>query len=419
MTRTKAQLKHECSKRRILLDLDANYSNMELYKILGNYEKTLLPTITWGLERRLELDSLMLSFRYDKLKHIQQHECLISADWIAEEKFNGCRLLIAYHPEEGFTFYSRNESDVDFLPIDYTEKCLLIHDNKVQRPGEFKNTLKYSFILDCEVIAQANIDTTEFRKVGNVTASEQNATSAILSIDTEDSHKLQMTQAPLVFHIFDILYYKDWITAKPLRVRKQVQEKLVNHLRDKFNLPFINSVVYEDKTDLFDRIVSEGGEGIVLKHLEKPYITTSSRKRDVQVKYKRSMVQAKDDEIPDIDAFITGFSQSTKGKANEDYIGGLKVSVYLDSYEEGNMHHVATISGIPLDLRKRLTILDSEGEPTLNPKYMYKVITIDGMSASSKSLRFTHASVPDWTFRDDKSPKDCVMPKSFLTDNQI
>jgi ATP-dependent DNA ligase len=167
-----------------------------------------------------------------------------------------------YHPDEGFAFYSRNISVQDYLPVCYTSQVLLIKDNKVRTPQSFKGKYARSFVLDAEVIVEnKEIDTTFAKSTGVVTGSELNAVSAILSINTEASHKIQMEQAPLKFKIFDIMHYdgKD-ITNLSLRTRKQAQGKIMEILTKE--LPFEESVgEIENKKDFYEEILKAGGEG--------------------------------------------------------------------------------------------------------------------------------------------------------------
>jgi ATP-dependent DNA ligase len=426
MAKRKSEILFDIQKRQIKLDPEVKYTNMMLRKVVAKYEMGLLPKEkqTWALKQRLFMDTPMLSFRFDKAKPEQQEEMLNSEDWIAEVKFNGCRMIMFYHPDEGFHFFSRNYSDVNHLPLCYTEKILLIQDGKIQLPESFKNKLTVPFILDCEIVAQGNIDTTVLEGYGgNMTESEQNATAALLSLNAESSNHIQMEQAPLKFHVFDLLYYKDWWIDRPLKKRKALQESIVNILKQEFNLPFENSEVFtsrEAKEKLFAEQLANGGEGIMLKNVNKPYSIKSSRKRDVQVKYKRSMANTKPGDMSDIDAFITGFLPGNKGTQWEKYVGSVQVSVLLRNNGEGEKeHHIATISGIPFEKRKEMTTLDAVGNPVLKKDFYGKVVSIDGMSVSPKSLRFSHAKARSWDFRTDKDPADCIMEERYLKQNII
>ena len=91
-----------------------------------------------------------------------------------------------------------------------------------------------------------------------------------------------------------------------------------------------------------------------------------------------------------------------------------KTKTWFSFLENGISHHIATVSNIPDLVREKLTLTSSDGEPVLNPKFLYQVLSIDGMSVSPKTKRLTHAVVKDWSFRTDKTPNECVMTTEEL-----
>ena len=94
----------------------------------------------------------------------------------------------------------------------------------------------------------------------------------------------------------------------------------------------------------------------------------------------------------------------------ENLIGGIKVSVFIKEEDGSETEHwIGTISGITDSLRRKMTILDEEGNPTLNPEYYGKVLAVNGQDISSKNLRMSHCRAVDWNFRIDKSPNDCIV----------
>lgn len=424
MVKRKSQLIDECNKRAIFLDEAIKYTNRDLISLLGEYTmSSLLPNqISFGLKRRLELESLQLCTRYTDLPVEKQLNLFSDPSWIAEPKKNGARLILCYTPDEGFSCFSRNISDVSFLPLEYTEKVLYRKpDTKKSHLGHFfKNHFKYSFILDCEAIAQGNIDTTVYRKYGTVTESEQNATATILSLDTEVSQQIQTFQAPLSFYCFDLLYFNnEWVLEKPLKDRQTLFKAIVKKLSTFIPIEVLPQyLTKEQKEEAWAWQLENKGEGLVFKNLEKPYLAKDKRDPSTHVKLKRSMnTISVQDSGEDIDAFITGFTKGKKGTAFENMVGSVEFSTYL--IDEEAPHVIANISGINLELRKALTVYDAaKNKVSLNPDFLGKVCVINGMSVSPKNLRFSHAT-STFDFREDKSKFDCTMSRLFLESNII
>ena len=380
--KTKAQLVDECLLRGI--HVGQSYTVKQLIGLLAQHTLQDYGEPSWGLKRRLEIPSPMLCFPFKQLKDHEQQVVLHAGFWEAEYKFDGVRMLIFYHPDEGYTFFSRHHSEVDYLPIEYTNNILL---------SDLK-TPKFSFVLDAEVLATSVIDESYTRL---------SSTVAMLSMDGEDSRHLQQ-RIPLEFQVFDVLQIGgDHLTSEPLKARKRALHLLLGQLGGQLSaVPTIT----QGKERYFYDVLRKGGEGVVLKNMYAPYNPTTSRDRAGWVKLKRTMSQALG---RDIDAFISGAAPASQGKLFEDLIGSVEVSVYVDD----KPHVIGYISGMPHHIREALTSY-VEGEPALNPKYLGKVITINGQDISNTKLRFSHCVAQSWEFRRDKRPEDCVLTREFL-----
>lgn len=410
MQRTLDQLKKECIQRGIYLD-DIKYSRKDLIKKLATFSLEFGGVVlTKGLEERLKIESPMLCFSFKNLKEKEKQEILNSDEWIMEEKWNGCRCIIVYDPTEGFTFFSRNISVKDFLPEEFTNKVLLIKEGKVREPRGMQD-FDFPFVLDAEVLVdKKDIDTRLYSKLGVVTGSELNACSAILAINAEASKKIQMEQVSLKFRIFDVLSVKGKdVTTFKLTKRLEILDRLFEVFGE--SLPFYKSGRVSGKEKGFQEIIKRGGEGVVFKNLNSPYVPTTSRLRDCWVKMKRSMSEVK---ASDVDVFISGFVPSDEKKGWGDFIGAIKVSVFLQEGDEQIEHWIGSVSGIPMELREKMTMKNPLGQIILNPEYLGRVLVVDGQSISSKNLRFTHCRCENWNFRTDKTKYDCVLEKEFL-----
>jgi len=375
--------------------------------------------LSWGMQQRLKIDSPMLCADYKDLKPKEQVESMFTYQWVAERKLNGVRMIMIYHPKEGFQFFSRNLSVTNFLPIEYTDTILLSCEGKLQEATYFKGFLKTKFVVDTEACCKETvIDTTRYRKSGGtVTNSELNASTTILSIEPEISHKIQREQCALTLVIFDCLLWDDINAAKEqLIVRMGMREDIVRGL---INDGIIVEEVESESKELqkfYDSIVASGGEGIVLKNIMMPYCTTGKRDKAGFVKRKRTVSEAYGE---DIDAFLTGASASNKDNKFAHLIGAVDMSIMLQK-KDGSEEEVilASVGAMPLKMREELTITVN-GKPALNPDYLGKVLTIDGQDLSPKARRFRHARA-DWDrgFRNDKTYLDCEISEEFL-DSQI
>ena len=423
----KDRLMSEIENRGIVLEPERKYRNVDLEMVLSDHILKETPELkTWGITRRLELESPMLCYSFKDLKPEEREEIVKSPRWVAEQKMDGVRCLVSYHPQEGFEFYSRDVSVDTWLPVSYTPKLLLQKDGVFRRPDEFKGSIPFNFVIDCELIADnKNLDTSLYGGSGVRTFTELNATVAIMGSDPERAHSIQREQGGLSFFAFDIIHLgsKD-LRDLPLEQRRVYLEKVIKTIEP--ITPFqIVAQERDNKKAYYDKITEEGKEGVVLKNLDEKYYSVDARKRKVQVKWKRSMTEAleKAGMAPDIDVFISGFVPPLKNSSLQHLIGGVKVSVYLTDEETGEMyeHWVGVVSGIPHGLKNEMTILDQDGKPTLNPSFKDRVITVDAQDISSKSLRFSHCRAVDscgnkdkWIFRDEKPKYSCKLSKKFL-----
>lgn len=422
MNKKLSELRQECINREIDLLNPSHYKKSNYIRLLQRHSLTKMDP-SWGLLQRLKMDEPMLCFPFKHLREDQQENVFSDIYWGAEEKFNGCRMVITYHRDEGFKFFGRDLSVEDFLPIDYTEKVLLNHYGKLFLTGDsFVNVFNDSFVLDSEIIIEESYIDTSAQK-GKAIYSSLNACVAVLNMKPEKSHTVQREQAQLFFKVFDLLSWFDQPVRSravlnqienPLIQRKIALVELGKRLRAHFftQMEFIPSRIRE-KEEFYKEIIAKGGEGIVIKSLVKPYIVNGTRNRHTQVKVKASMVEAAND---DIDAYIIGYTESTEGKQWENFIGGIKLAVYLKKPNgEEEEHWIATVTGMPMHWRKAFTEIN-QGEPILKQKWYNAVFSINGQSITAENLRFIHATI-DWNeecYRPDRSHLSCKMDQGFL-----
>ena len=400
-------------------------------------------------------------------------------DFIAEYKLNGCRCITCYSPEEGFRFFSRNETTSDFLNNEFTNKLVFIKNGVITKGSDYKYKFPCRFVLDGELLVDDDILNFEGRHYENM----EDFLQGILSSLPQRAINYQLDGHPIRLTCYDIMYFEpnpsedypiykydyedkklnksevDWVVAvfenyldacgikkkydrttqllfnflyslkdtpkfdvrkMPFYKRRQARKKVLDVLA-KAGLPF-TEVDGEDsfKIDYLDNVLRSGGEGILVKCLDAPYISalksSRSHKACMKVKQTVSEMMKNDGRHMDFDVFITG-ANPPKSNRIKDMIGALKCSVYLENeFGETVEHEIANISGIPHEWKRKLAQVGEDGKITLNPEYLGKVIAIDGMALSHTSLRFQHAVLKekDGLVFKDKAPKDCEWTREAL-----
>ena len=407
---TKAKLKSKCeelgieAKKEYKEDSKDSYGYAIREYYLNEYYHGDIPK---PLELMLKLEAPMAATQLKNCKPEVQEKVWTSEEYFLEEKLDGVRQLL-FFIDNDFKTYSRNLSDTDLLPIEYA--------SKIYHECDFSK-LEHSFILDSECVSMNPNISTIIGKRGVWTETQLQAVQALLSMNSEDSIRLQKEQnTPLKFYAFDCIYYDGvWLLDHPLVERRKYLKKALAELQSigfKVEIPLSN---ISNKKAFYKKLISEGKEGCIAKYIYGTYHATTSRTHRQWIKLKRSMSEALTDEGAGdtVDAFITGFLRGTEGKAYADMVGALQVSCYLlDEFGRKRIHHIATISSFDLTLRKEITEYDENNQPRLKAEYYNKVVEIDGQSISARTKRLRHAVLV--RFRPDKNRDDCVLEENFI-----
>ena len=355
--------------------------------------------IPWSMKFMLSIECLQLCRRIQTLKESDQQKVWESDDWIAEEKLDGNRMVICWDADEKqFHFFSRNNSMVDYLPQDYKDTIYITADNF---------DYDKNFVLDAEVISTSpNIETNDTQCL-----TQLQSTSALLALNPDDSIAIQRND-PLKFIVFDCLYHDESYMDKPWVERHKQTELLCNKLKEyNFNCelnPVIENTEYNKnkKREFFDELIDNQKEGIVLKNKYAKYHATSSRTIDC-VKVKRS---TSDSLTNDIDAFITDYVVGNDDTRNENMVVGFVFSVRLEK-EDGTIvnHNIAVCSNISDCIKEDATVIDDNGNVSLNNDYYFRVATLKGQNISARNMRLTHAIIERW--RPERSADTCEVLK--------
>lgn len=479
----KEEIIHKINEFNITLDDDTKWTNDKMIKKLGYVylENDEHNSDSFGVNYVQSLETVQLcKHMKDEINNFTQSP-LESDNFVAEFKNNGCRVITTYSPEEGFRFFSRNETTTDFLNNEFTNKLVFIKNGIVTKGSDYKFKFPCRFVLDGELL----VDDYEMNFEGVHYNTIEDFLQGILSSLPQRAINYQMDGHPIRIVVYDILYFEpnpspkapifkfdfksadrklnkeevDWVIATfepyledcgfkkkydkttqllfnflyslkdlpkydirrlPFHKRRQARRKVLEVL-EKVNLPFSETDGEDNfKIDYLDNVLRSGGEGIVIKCLDAPYISalksSRSHKAAMKVKQKVSEMMKEDGETLDFDVFITG-ANPPKSDRIKDMIGALKCSVYLENeFGETSEHEIANISGIPHEWKRKLALVKEDGTITLNPEYIGKVIAIDGMALSHTSLRFQHAVLKEkngLVFK-DKNAIDCVWTKDAL-----
>lgn len=321
--------------------------------------------------------------------------------WIAEVKLDGVRMK--GHIQNGkWRFDTRARSDVTYIYTENTDK--FPHFNGRAALREFNDTvLDGEFLMPVDSIDTKILDPKG--KKGSITKGTLTTTMAVIGSDVDKAIKLQEVYGPCEYYLFDILKYKGRdITQFPWYVRRRMLEgvflilknhnpylKITTPMSDKKELIedlYLDGVcgeVCEDLKKTFETITAKGGEGLMFKKIVGKY-----------AEGKKSADMWKLKKFESFEGFITGY---IPGKNNfKGMVGSLLVSVYLPN---GDIHEIAAVSQMSLELRRNLTAEDG----SLKKVFLDKVIEVKGQELT-KNKRYRHAVLFRW--RDDRSPESCV-----------
>lgn len=405
MQRTLADLKYECKN----LGLDVTQSGKREAK--KDYIKALQKHFwpenpTPGFLWRMSIDSPQLAFLFTNLREEELKDIYESENYTFEKKENGVRMLIHYSPECGFEAYSRNLSVTDYLPVPYHDKIWW----KSTQSGESWRS-DFSFALDCEIVSIDPYISTVMGKRGVVTETVLQAVAALLALNAEDSVRIQKEMdQPLRLRAFDCLMLDGVdLRKEPYQNRRAALNQVMKITE--LGLEIVQKVksVRIRKEDYLNMIWDEGGEGVIAKPIDMPYLDKDSRPRKGWIKIKRTVSGALGDTI---DGYVTGFEPGKPEKGFENLVGALHVTLILED-EEGNQteHMIARVPNISFLERERMTELVN-GKPMLKEEYYGQVVEVEGQSISARAKRLVHPRLI--RFRTDKAKFECVMQEADL-----
>lgn len=404
-------LRGACNGRGISLLEGYKYKRKEYIDLLakdvlakGDWLSSRGDAKTWGLEQMLKIETPMLCYPWHKLKPQEQQTIEDSEDWIIEEKVDGIRVIMTYHSEEGFRFFTRTVSTEDYLPVDITDRILLNYKEpghyagiecteKWLAPADYAGWLpNFNVVLDVELLLTGDIDVSGMTLFDSGSV---NKTSLVLFNGSAAETKMNLKQAGgLTLVLLDVLSVNgDDLKGKPYVERRDELYDIIDLLHGlKVRTVARASGDRKAKQDFYNALVNRG-EGVVYRNLMKGYVSTENRKRDVIVKRKKDSVGE------EFDAFIGGVIYY----GND--ITALKLFV---STFDGAEKHVANAWFLPAGVKEQLMYRDSEGVEQVNEGVLGMVIKGTGYEFSEGLGMYKRVQV-DWPegIRLDKQPGNC------------
>lgn len=382
-------------------------------------EEDILPRIHPAILFRCLVDTPNLCYHYDELSSAEQEELFNSGKWVFSSKEDGLRCwLMAYNvPESGFSpgvfMVSRNYSEVDRCILEYWGQ---IYQSVSVPRGTF-------YVVDCE--CEFKGDVSVFSEYNIVAETKLAGATSLLQMEQEQALAIQaqyLERTGLFWYTFTLIHPL-YINGKNF-VKASLGEGIDeydNALRMGQSMGFNMAPVKickgspEEKSAFLEALLGMGEEGVVCWNREGIYEASENRSKTSWVKIKRSVSGAlsKQGLGDTIEAFVTGFKMSKEDTSRKGLIGALEFSIYIEEADGSKHPHVISYCpGIPLEMARKITILDHEGIPTLHSEVYNSVWELDGQDISSRSLRLSHPRMKER--RKDKCPEDCVYTRVFL-----
>lgn len=312
-----------------------------------------------------------------------------SEDWVIQEKKNGLYSVWVLNPDGSVQMTSRSKS--------VKNQMFTPHHENVLGFKSLKSPFKGKTVLAGELMAPKS-------KVklpsGITTESPLQAVVALIHMNTSDSLKIQEDIGSLQYHVFDILYFDGKnVQDLPYEERDELADTAIALiLEENTELPLFPIETHKDYKSayaIYKKFAEEGAEGIMMKKKKGKY-KQGTRSKDIQ-KLKGFVT---------VDGYITGMVEANQEKGFKGLIGGFRISALVEGVET----EIASVSNIPRDVREDATLV-KDGVPTLNPKYINKVVELKGQEFG-KNKRLGSARINEW--RPDKDPEDCKLTKEEI-----
>lgn len=278
-------------------------------------------------------------------------------NYICEEKLDGSRYVLQFDRNGEPKLTSRRTSVKTGKNVDKT--------NNLMGHVTFKSHNLRNSVVDGEVCG------------GN----DFSNTITLMGSSSDHAQELLENGWKVRYYVFDILQYKGKdLRNLPLKTRKQYLKQLVGELPAHIRKNWVYLEPSKNLKESFDRIVKDGGEGVILKNINSVYAEGKRNKDWIKVK-----------KIETYDGVIIGYQPGT-GKYKH-LFGALLIGQYVD----GKLQEVAKVSG--MTDAQRIHIWKNK------EKFLGAVIEFEAQEPT-KAKRYRHPRFE--RFRPDKDAKACI-----------
>jgi hypothetical protein len=213
-------------------------------------------------------------------------------------------------------------------------------------------------------------------------ASTLQATVAILATDPDNARRIQERHdARVRFHAFDVLNAcGEDVTDLALRRRNDFLKEILGEIHNR-HIQIVPAFA-TGKAEYHRRLIEDGAEGTVWKHLDSTY-QPGKRVRG-WIKRKAEVT---------IEAFVSGFKPGSPGSGHADLVGALEFST---AESRDGSDAVAWVSALPDDERYRMSERGGDGGVQLAREFYGRRAIVAGHDWSAKSRRLRHARLVRW-----------------------
>ncbi len=236
---------------------------------------------------------------------------------LCETKYDGIRMQVHKNGNDITIFTRRLENITKAIPE-------IVEEIKNAFPDE-------DYIAEGEVIATRNGKPLSFQNILHRVRRKYNIEEAIESV-------------PLKVYLYDLLYFKKPMLDEPIKIRRKILEDIVDTSSENVNLSekvLVTEDNIDDAKNLFEKSLSEGHEGIMIKDVKEPYIPGIRGKK--MLKFKA--------EPETLDVVVVGGTHGI-GKRG-DFIGSYMVALRDEDNQLKTVAHVAT--GLDDETLEKLT----------------------------------------------------------------
>lgn len=305
--------------------------------------------------------------------------CMLSPEYAVEEKLDG-----HHYTAIGTRFFSPHISEATGAPIEKTANFPHLSEGL-----DFLNV--GGLILDGEIYYPG-------KKSQHV--------SCVSNSDPCNALATQERQGFIYYGVYDVLRTIEgkWLFETPFRQRREYLEGIGRKLTEACPHFVVNPIAYGNKVGFIDEILSRGGEGAVLKHLEGLWLP-GKRPMWNQMKVKQ--------ELED-DVVVMGYLPATRlytGKncdswpfwennepVTSHWYHKLVGSLIIGKYRDTELVNVGSVTGMTEAERKEFT---DNGD-----LYIGKVIKIRGMEKTPDG-NYRHFNFVE--IHGDKNPLECQL----------